>query len=264
MKITILGSGTSHGIPVLACKCPVCLSPDPRDKRWRSSIYIEGREGEKVVIDTGPEFRLQAIRANITALDAVFLTHSHADHIYGLDDVRPFCFENPIPVYANSFTLSELKSRFSYIFNISQMGGGKPRIVPIVAENPISIGNLVFTPVPVKHGVVDILGWKVSEGLSTFVYLTDTKIIPPSSFSFIRGVNLAIIGALRASVHETHFNFREAFKVAKQINAGYTYFTHICHNFSHIEIENIFSSFCQQEDICLNMAPLYDEQELFL
>ena len=141
MKITVLGSGTSHGIPAVACSCPVCTSDDGRDKRMRSSVYIEGEGGERVLIDAGPEFWLQAVRAGIKRLDAIFLTHSHADHIHGLDDVRPLSREKPIPVYGNEQTIEEMKERFSYIFGTkwgaAQKGGGKPRLEPQIVVEPL-------------------------------------------------------------------------------------------------------------------------------
>ncbi|MDR0389638.1 MAG: MBL fold metallo-hydrolase, partial [Spirochaetaceae bacterium] len=158
MKLIVLGSGTSHGIPVVGCRCPRCCSADARDRRFRSSLYIEGRGGERVVIDTGPEFRLQALAANLTGLDAILLTHSHADHLHGLDDVRPFSRDRPIPVYGNAPTIRELKERFAYIFHPVQTGGGLPQIECYSAGAFVLVGGLRFTPVPVKHGNLDILG----------------------------------------------------------------------------------------------------------
>jgi len=163
MKITVLGSGTSHGIPVIGCSCPVCASGDSRDKRMRASVFIEGRGGEKALIDAGPEFRLQALCAGITHLDAIFLTHAHADHVHGLDDVRSLTRENPLPVYANEKTIDEMKERFSYVWHKTQKGGGKPKLAPHVIKRPVKLGGLRFRPAPVKHGVLDILGWEVLE-----------------------------------------------------------------------------------------------------
>ena len=252
MKITILGSGTSHGIPVVGCDCPVCTSGDSRDKRMRSSVYIEGAGGEAALIDAGPEFRLQAVRAGIHRLDGILLTHSHADHIHGLDDVRPLSRDNPIPVYGNEQTIKEMKERFSYIWGETQRGGGKPKLTPLVVDGPVQIGGLVFTPVPVKHGILDILGWEVRDNIASentgkcFLYLTDTSAIPPDSFRYLnRGDStqsrLIVIGGLRMWPHETHFSFVEALSVALILGAGAVYLTHICHSHSHEEIEE----FCQ-------------------
>jgi phosphoribosyl 1,2-cyclic phosphate phosphodiesterase len=247
MKLVVLGSGTSHGIPVVACDCPVCRSEDPRDKRMRASLYIKGERGERVVIDTGPEFRLQAIRAGIHRLDAVFLTHSHADHIHGLDDLRPLCYEQPLPVYGNFPTLKELRERFSYVFKQTQQGGGKPRITLMAAQDPVKIGGLIFTPVPIKHGVLDILGWKISqqEGdqREPAVYLTDVSHIPQTSLDLIQGPAALFIGGLRARPHETHFTFDQALETAQRLGAKQTYLTHICHEHSHRDIEDYCRAF---------------------
>ena len=259
MKIIVLGSGTSHGIPVAGCSCPVCTSNDERDKRMRSSVYIEGQDGERVLIDAGPEFRLQAIRAGISRLDGILLTHSHADHLHGLDDLRPFSCAKPIPVYGNAETISEMKERFSYIFKITQNGGGKPKLIPNIADETIHIGGLTITPVPVKHGELDILGWEISETTvketqtqenvsRSFLYLTDVSEIPPASITQLSNRNsdmarIIIIGSLRMRPHETHFSFDEALAAALALGPSAVYLTHICHNHSHGEIEEICRAF---------------------
>ena len=273
MRLTILGSGTSHGIPVIGCACPVCLSEDPRDRRMRASRYIEGERGERAVIDTGPEFRLQAIRAGITRLDALFLTHAHADHLHGLDDLRPLCFHRPLPVHGNPQTLGELESRFSYIFRETQQGGGKPRITLHAALGPVRIGGLTLTPVPVKHGELDILGWKIRErrektrsgGGGTAVYLTDTNGIPPASRSLLRRPGALIIGGLRARPHNTHFTFAEALETACRLGADQVFLTHICHEHSHRDIEAYCRAFQgESERPGIPMGPAYDGLELEL
>ncbi|MDR3115019.1 MAG: MBL fold metallo-hydrolase [Treponema sp.] len=272
MKLSVLGSGTSHGIPVIGCRCPVCCSGDPRDQRMRSSLYIEGRAGERAVIDTGPEFRLQAIRAGITRLDAVFLTHAHADHVHGLDDLRPLCRENheePIPVYGNRYTIEELRERFSYVFRPTQKGGGKPRINPRIIQEPLRIGALSFTPIPVKHGILDIVGWKIAETRSAeggvkeppgeAVYLTDTSRIPDTSLDLIRSPEVLIIGALRVRPHETHFTFEEALQAALKIHSRRVYLTHICHEHSCTEIDAYCRTFQAAQDCGeIPMGSAYD------
>jgi phosphoribosyl 1,2-cyclic phosphate phosphodiesterase len=143
---------------MLGCDCPVCRSTDSRDQRFRASLYIQGSGGERVVIDTGPEFRLQALRAGIRRLDAVFLTHSHADHIHGIDDVRPLSKEVPLPVYGNGETIEEFRECFSYVFRETQRGGGKPQLCPTTVEaDPIAIGGLSFIPIPVRPGQKHLL-----------------------------------------------------------------------------------------------------------
>ncbi|MDR2079441.1 MAG: MBL fold metallo-hydrolase [Treponema sp.] len=237
MRITILGSGTSHGIPVAGCPCRVCHSEDSRDRRSRASIFIEGKNGETAVIDTGPEFRLQAINAGIRRLDAVFLTHAHADHVHGLDDVRPFCREKPMPVYANRQTVKEIRERFSYVFRRTQPGGGKPKIAPVKAAAPVRIGSLLFTPVPVRHGALRILGWRINEdGGGAAAYLTDVSAIPRSSMEILGKPGILIIDGLRSQPHPTHFSFDQALNAAADIEAEQVFLTHISHDHFHQEI----------------------------
>jgi phosphoribosyl 1,2-cyclic phosphate phosphodiesterase len=267
MKLIILGSGTSSGIPVIGCGCPVCQSEDPRDKRMRASFYIEGDGEERAVIDTGPEFRLQAIRAGITRLDALFLTHAHADHLHGLDDLRPLCYERPLPVYGNPQTLQELRERFSYVFKKTQQGGGKPRITLIAAPGPVRLGGLDFTPLPVKHGSLDILGWKISrpgKPAETAVYLTDVSRIPPETQALIRRPAVLCIGALRRRPHETHFSFDQALNTARELGAKQTCLTHICHEHSHKDIMDYCRAFREKSDYSGTIEPAYDGQELVL
>jgi phosphoribosyl 1,2-cyclic phosphate phosphodiesterase len=264
MKLVVLGSGTSHGIPVIGCDCPVCASEDPRDNRMRASLFIAGDGGERIVIDTGPEFRLQALRANISSLDAVFLTHAHADHLHGLDDVRPLSRDREIPVYGNATTLSELTERFAYVFQDTQRGGGKPRIRLQAAEGPVRIGGLTLTPVPVKHGALDILGWRIGEAgkRSCAVYLTDTSAIPESSLSLVRSPDLLIVGGLRERRHETHFNFEEALGAGVTLGAGRICLTHICHSHFHREIEDYCRRFRDAHGLTETpMEPAWDQME---
>jgi phosphoribosyl 1,2-cyclic phosphate phosphodiesterase len=285
MTVTVLGSGTSHGIPVIGCPCEVCASSDPRDTRFRSALYVQGKNGESVVIDTGPEFRLQALRAGITQLDAVLLTHTHADHLHGLDDLRPLCREHYLPVYGNESTIAELRERFSYIFQKTQYDGSvKPLLNPVVVLAPLSaplqIGGLTFTPVPAKHGTLDVLGWLISESVdeqpvfhgavfhgavSHALYLTDTSELPAASRDLIhsatsgaargaiRGaVRVCIIGALRRLPHPTHFSFEQAIDAALALGAERVYLTHICHDHSHSEIE----AYCQE--LGRHIGPAWD------
>ncbi|MDR3248516.1 MAG: MBL fold metallo-hydrolase [Treponema sp.] len=276
MKLIILGSGTSHGVPMLGCDCPVCHSTDPRDQRLRASLFIQGDRGEQVVIDTGPEFRLQAIRAGIKRLDALFLTHPHADHLHGLDDIRPLSREAPLQIYGNQQTLAEMAERFSYVFKDTQRGGGKPRLQPQEATGPVSIGNLSLSPLPVKHGALDILGWRIAEtpepgkqggrqGASA-LYLTDTSAIPDATWRLIRAwpaPEVLIIGGLRTRPHETHFTFEQALDTAMTIGAKQTYLTHICHDYSHQAIEEYCQNYREKNNNTgPTMGPAYDGLEL--
>jgi phosphoribosyl 1,2-cyclic phosphate phosphodiesterase len=272
MRLIILGSGTSHGVPVVGCDCPICCSEDIRDKRMRASLCIEGDRGERAVIDTGPEFRLQALRAGIKRLDGIFLTHAHADHVHGLDDVRPLSRERPIPVYGNSGTINEMRERFSYVFRETQRGGGKPRIIPTPVSEPVALGDLTLTPIPVKHGRLNILGWKIEEkellpcvSKISVVYLTDTSEIPTSSRKIIGKPAVLIIGALRTRPHETHFSFEQALNAALEIGAGQVYLTHICHDYLHGEIIEYCRNFMKERGLKgISAEPSYDGLEIIL
>jgi phosphoribosyl 1,2-cyclic phosphate phosphodiesterase len=240
---------------------------DSRDQRFRASLYIQGSGGEGVVIDTGPEFRLQALRAGIRRLDAVFLTHSHADHIHGIDDVRPLSKEVPLPVYGSRETIEEFRARFSYVFRETQRGGGKPQLCPITAEgDPIAIGGLSFTPIPVRHGALPILGWRIDEvspDKTSAVYLTDTSEIPGPSWPLIGSPAVLVIGALRTRPHSTHFNFDQALDAAAKIGAPRSFLTHICHDYHHQAIEEYCRNYQEEHKISgLYMGPAYDGLEL--
>lgn len=226
----MLGSGTSSGVPVIACECPVCMSQDPRNRRTRASILLE-YGGRSVVIDTGPDFRMQALTAKLRRLDAVLFTHAHADHIFGLDDVRAFNFRQSgvIPCYGTEATLGQLRQAFAYIFEPTQEGGGKPRIAlrPVAGEFDL-FGHAV-TPVPVLHGALEVLGYRFGR----FAYITDCSTLPEASWPLLAGVDTLILGALRHRPHPTHFSISEAIEAAARIGARRVAFTHINHEIDH-------------------------------
>ncbi len=247
MRVVFLGTGTSHGIPVIGCDCPVCTSVDPRDNRYRSSLYLESTEAgahqsTHIVIDVGPEFRLQAIRAHITQLDAILLTHAHADHLHGLDDIRPFTKERALPLYANRSTIEELGHRFRYLFKTTQEGGGKPKVAPqVCTAMPFRLGAFTIIPLPLFHGELPILGWQVREDTRSLTYITDASRIPPQTLEQCTGTDCLVIGALRQRPHPTHFTFDQALELIATIKPRRAYITHLCHEHSHEEIREFFS-----------------------
>ena len=234
MKVTILGSGTSSGIPVVGCSCPVCTSSNIRNKRTRASIWVETEEAS-ILVDTSTDFRMQALREGIDSLDAVCFTHPHADHLHGLDDTRSLTWEKPLPLYASPTTEAEIRTRFEYLFRKTQIGGGKPDVFfKTIGTEPFEIAGLVVHPIPVLHGKLPILGFR----FGSLAYITDCSFIPEESFRRLAGTRTLIIGALRDKPHITHFTVSEAIRAAQRIGADQTILTHISHELEHEELSN--------------------------
>lgn len=235
MKITFLGTGTSQGIPVIGSKDPVCLSSDKRDKRLRVSILFEW-EDKTYVVDCGPDFRYQMLRANVQNIDGVLFTHEHADHTSGLDDLRPFCFQTgPVPIYGQKRVLDNLAIRFDYIFNDENKYPGAPSVQQNVVENtPFNLKNLEVTPVEVQHGKLTIFGYK----FKNVAYLTDVKSITIAEKEKLKNLDILIINAIRFKEHHSHLNLEEALALVKVLSPKKTYFTHISHHLGfHAEVE---------------------------
>jgi len=235
VRLTFLGTGTSHGIPVIGCTCRVCRSADPRDQRYRPSVAIAW-QGKRLLVDTPPELRLQLIRAGIGNVDALLFTHTHADHVFGLDDVRVFNqrFGTALPVYGTAQSLANLRQQFYYAFVETQVGGGKPEldlreIAPI--DQPFHPAGLPVQPIPVFHGSLQVLGFR----FGNLAYVTDTNRIPESSLALLTGLDALVLDALRIRPHPTHFNVSEALQIVEQLQPKRTYFTHICHDLEHAE-----------------------------
>lgn len=230
LKITFLGTGTSHGIPVIACQCPVCTSPDPRNQRMRCSILLEYGEA-RVLVDTPPELRLQAIRAGLTRLDAVLFTHSHADHIFGLDDVRRFndLQGGALPCYADEATLDDLERIFRYVFVPTQRGGGKPRLELRPLNGAFDLFGLTVRPLTVLHGQLLITAYRFGE----VAYVTDVSFLPEEAEAQLRGLDLLILDALRFRPHSTHFSIPQALEVVERLQPRRALFTHLCHDVDH-------------------------------
>ena len=230
MTLKFLGTGTSTGVPILACQCAVCTSTDPHDKRTRPSVLLE-YDGRVVLIDTTPDFRAQALREHMTRLDAIVFTHHHADHIMGLDDTRIFYFrqQSPIPIYANAHCLAAIRSVFSYIFDGNYPFGGVGKLDPHIIEGPLDLWGLKLIPVPVVHGNLPILGYRFRDT----AYVTDVSEIPESSLPLLDGLDVLIIDALRHKPHPTHLTVAQALAMVERLKPRRAFFTHIAHELGH-------------------------------
>lgn len=232
MRITFLGTGTSHGVPIIGCDCATCRSDDPRDRRWRPSILIELARGARVLVDTSPDLRAQALAFNVRRVDAILFTHAHADHVLGLDEVRRFNVlqREAIPCYGDAHTIAAVRRMFAYIFDRDAWaGGGIPQLVTFTLLGPFSLGREEFVPVPILHGTRPILGYRVGR----FAYLTDCSAIPAEALPLVAGVDVLVLDALRVRPHPTHFTLAQAVEAAARIGAAQTYFTHMCHDLPH-------------------------------
>lgn len=235
MKVTFLGSGTSQGIPVIACECDVCISTDFRDRRLRSSVWIEV-DGKSIVIDSGPDFRYQMLRAGVMQLDALVLTHEHKDHIAGMDDIRAFNYKQgaAINIYAHIRVQEALKREFAYIFS-GEKYPGIPQIelFDIDKQHPFEVAGVPFIPIEVMHYKMPVLGFRIGD----FTYITDAKTVSEEEKQKIAGTKILVINALQQEKHLSHFTFEEALTFAAEIGASQTYFTHISHKLGkHEEI----------------------------
>lgn len=227
MKVTFLGTGTSQGIPVIGCDCAVCQSADARDKRLRVSILIETGK-ENIVIDSGPDFRYQMLRAGVRDLDAIVFTHEHKDHVAGLDDIRPFNYlrHRVIDIYANLRVQEALKREFSYIFSDLKYFGIPQINLHTIDRQPFLVGTTTFTPIEVLHYKLPVLGYRIKD----FTYITDAKTISEESLEKIKGSKVLVVNALQKSEHISHLTFDEAIAFAEKAGAEMTYFTHMSHN----------------------------------
>jgi len=234
--VTFLGSGTSHGVPMIGCACAVCTSSDPRDRRSRPSIHIDVQDGPSILVDTSTDLRQQALVNRIARVDAILFTHSHADHVMGLDDVRRFnaMQGGAILAYADERTADELRRIFAYVFTPStEKGGSLPQIAlsGLTGIAPFTIGPATIQPVPLFHGKRPILGYR----LGRFAYLTDCSRLPDEAWPLLNDLDVLVIDALRHRPHPTHFTVAEALEVIARVRPRQSYLTHICHDLSHVE-----------------------------
>ncbi len=231
-QVTVLGSGTSSGVPMIGCRCTVCTSSDPRDRRLRPSIFVSVPGHAGILVDTTPDFRQQALTYGITRIDAVLFTHSHADHIFGLDDIRRFNFMQggPIPCHASAATLRDIERTFHYAFDgAARLGGGVPRIETHVITGPFTIGGVRVVAVPLWHGDAPVLGFR----FGSFAYLTDCNRLDAAAWPLVEGVDTLVVDALRDKPHTTHFTVAEALAVVERVRPRRAYLTHMSHDLGH-------------------------------
>ncbi len=252
LKITFLGTGTSGGVPMIACSCAVCISNDSKDNRLRSSILIES-DTTTIVIDTTPDFRTQMLRAKVKNLDAVLFTHPHKDHIAGLDDVKAFNYfhQQPMKVYANELTQTALKREFAYIFSDQKYPGIPDISLHAIEAETFVIGDIPIIPIKVWHLNMPVLGFRFGD----FTYITDANRIDETEKEKIKGSQILVLNALRQEKHISHFNLQEAIELVQELQVPTAYFTHISHQMGKNEAVN-------------NMLPAgiqlaYDHQEVF-
>lgn len=227
MKVTFLGTGTSQGIPVIGCGCAVCQSSDPKNKRLRVSVLVE-TEDKTIVIDSGPDFRYQMLRAGVKDLDAILFTHEHKDHVAGLDDIRPFNYllHKKIDIYATPRVQDALKREFAYIFEDTKYHGLPQITVHTVTSGLFNVGETTIIPIEVLHYKLPVMGYRFKD----FTYITDAKTVSAESIEKIKGTKILVINALQINAHVSHFTLSEAIDFANLIGAETTYFTHISHN----------------------------------
>ena len=234
MKVTFLGTGTSHGVPMIACDCPTCRSKDPRDKRLRPSIFLHLDGGAGILVDAGPDLRQQALAHDLRRVDAIVFTHGHADHVLGLDETRRFTAvqQRPMTCYGDAATLDDIRRMFGYVFDrATTKGGGLPQLELARIGGPFRVAGQEIHPVPLMHGERPILGFRIG----AFAYLTDCSRIPDESWPLLHNLDVVVLDALRERPHPTHFSLSEAVDAAHRIAAKRTYFTHMCHDLPHAD-----------------------------
>lgn len=256
MRITFLGTGTSYGVPMPGCTCAVCQSPDPRDKRFRTAILIEA-SGQTILMDTPPDLRSQCLAHNIQNIDATLITHAHADHVFGFDDLRPYTnrMAEPMPVWASPGTVQALRRVFDYLDRPPIPGTSQARIALHTAEAPFDFHGVRCTPLPATHGYADMIGWKLEHAGRSFAAIPDCKELPAETLALCRGVDLVVVDALRVRPHPTHMNFAEAVAVLDQIQARQSLVIHLCHEVSHEQARQLLPP---------HIAPSYDGLQIEL
>ena len=234
MKITFLGTGTSHGVPMIGCRCAVCRSDNPKNRRRRCSLYVQAG-GKHLLFDTPPDLRDQVLTFGVERVDAVFITHPHADHIFGFDDIRRFSDlqKGHIPVYSSPETIAALRVKFDYVDKPSHSFGGVPRVVFTEMTAPVEVGGARVTPVPVLHGEEPVCGFRVEANGQRLVYIPDCSGIPNESFELLHDLDVMILDGLRPGKHATHFSIEESVENLQRIGAKRSFLTHLTHHSDH-------------------------------
>jgi phosphoribosyl 1,2-cyclic phosphate phosphodiesterase len=233
MKLTFLGTGTSVGVPMIGCACETCLSDDPRDKRLRTGLMVE-HEGRRLLVDISTDFRQQALGAGIDRVDALLITHCHADHVFGLDDIRPINFRHgAVDTYASASTWRQLRQVFAYIFEREHVGGGLPQLNAHVVEREFDACGLRVTPFPVIHGKGEVTGYRFDDGRRAFAFVTDCNEIPAASLDKLRGLDLLILDALRFKPHPTHLHLEQSLAYVAEVRPRRALLTHMGHDIRH-------------------------------
>ena len=253
MKITLLGTGTSQGVPVIACCCEVCKSQDSRDKRLRSSVMIEV-DSQILVIDTGPDFRQQMLRERVERVDAILFTHHHKDHVAGMDDIRAFNYRwnEHMELYCTTLTQAALKKEFSYVFSTEKYPGTPQVKINTIKNKPFKIQNVIITPIEARHYLMPVLGFRIKD----FVYLTDVSSISFAEKEKMKNADLIILDALRKKEHISHFNLKQALELLEELNPKRALLTHISHYMGiHDDVNNSLPE---------NIRLAYDGQQITL
>ncbi len=235
MRLTFLGTGTSHGVPMIGCDCAVCRSEDPRDRRLRSSVWVEARDTH-LLIDAGPDFRTQALRAGLPRVDALLLTHTHADHVLGIDDLRRFneLQRGPVPVYGNADTLRAVRHIFAYAFDGGTPGSTRPALALRPVPDRLAVGPFTVEPLEVEHGPLRILGYRLEADGRSAAYVPDCSALPGTVLRRLAaGVDVMILDALRPQRHPTHFSLAESLSALAAIGARRSFLTHMSHTLGH-------------------------------
>lgn len=243
MHFTFLGTGTSHGIPLIGCSCPVCTSGNPKNRRRRSSLYVVAA-GKHLLFDTPPDFRDQVLSFGVQRVDALFITHPHADHIYGFDDIRRFSTlqQQHIPVYGSAETLRMMHKKFDYVHKTGYSFESVPRVQFIEQTAPVAVGDAVVTPLPVEHGPDSIYGFRIDADGQSLAYIPDCNRIPDSTMELLNGLDAMILDGLRPKEHPTHFNITQCVEHLHRIGAKRSFLIHLTHDSEHEELQSKLGS----------------------